>query len=289
MFVGVPWNPRGIITDSPGGIRKRYITRALGYERMARQTVAQPAKVMHKSMCQGVENDLKTSSTKRNSQVNHVLWSNKKSSVVRLKRSYQVISVCKWSKNNNNNNNNNMHQSSSSHEEPMQVNTTPRRARIPEDESDTRTVRPRLDMSVLISELCERDVPEIDWERLAMDNKSVYDIYTGLKLDEEQVRAGRETEVKRMLEFEVCEEVNEEQARGKRIWNSAWLDSQKRPGLARSRLVVNQVRGASKHEDVCGHTTTCSDAFHFVSCCIAWSWPLPRLVGCVCSILPRSD
>ena len=29
MFVGVPWNPRGIITDSPGGIRKRYVTRAL--------------------------------------------------------------------------------------------------------------------------------------------------------------------------------------------------------------------------------------------------------------------
>ena len=29
MFVGVPWNPRGITTDAPGGIRKRYITRAL--------------------------------------------------------------------------------------------------------------------------------------------------------------------------------------------------------------------------------------------------------------------
>ena len=29
MFVGVPWNPRGIVTDSPGGIRKRYTTRAL--------------------------------------------------------------------------------------------------------------------------------------------------------------------------------------------------------------------------------------------------------------------
>ena len=27
MFVGVPWNPHGIITDSLGGIRKRYITR----------------------------------------------------------------------------------------------------------------------------------------------------------------------------------------------------------------------------------------------------------------------
>ena len=127
---------------------------------------------------------------------------------------------------------------------------TPRRARIPEDESDTRTVRPRLDMSALTTELCERDVPESDREKLAVDNSSVYDIYTGLKLDEGQVKAGRETEVKRMLEFEVCDEVSEEQARGKRIWNSAWLDSQKRPGLERSRLVVNPVRGACKREDV---------------------------------------
>ena len=50
--------------------------------------------------------------------------------------------------------------------------------------------------------------------------------------------------------FSVDEEVSEEQARGKRIWNSAWLDSQKRPGLVRSRLVVNQVRGACRREDV---------------------------------------
>ena len=55
---------------------------------------------------------------------------------------------------------------SSSHEDPMQVNTTLRRARIPEDKDDTRTVGPRLDMSPLISELCERDVLEIDWEKL---------------------------------------------------------------------------------------------------------------------------
>ena len=34
-----------------------------------------------------------------------------------------------------------------------------------------------------------------------------------------------------MLEFEMCDEVSEEQARGKRIWNSAWLDSQRRRGL----------------------------------------------------------
>ena len=55
--------------------------------------------------------------------------------------------------------------------------------------------------------------------------------------------------------------------------------------LVRSRLVVNQVRGACKREDVfAATTTTCSNAFCFVKSCIAWSWPLPRLVGCVCGI-----
>ena len=84
---------------------------------------------------------------------------------------------------------------SSSHEDPMQVNTTPRRARIPEDDDDTRTARQRLDMSALISELCERDVPEIDWEKLGETSSSVFDIYIG------QVKAGRETAVKCMFEF----------------------------------------------------------------------------------------
>ena len=148
----------------------------------------------------------------------------------------------------------------------MQVSTTPRRARNPDDESEMRTVRSRLDMSALINELCERDVPEIDWEKLAMDNSLAHDIYTALKLDEEQVRAGRETEVKRMLEFEVYEEVNEQQARGKRIWNSAWVDSQKRLGLVRSRLVVNQVRGASKREDVFAATAMCFILSRAASC-----------------------
>ena len=32
-------------------------------------------------------------------------------------------------------------------------------------------------MSALISELCERDVPEIDWEKLGETNSSVFDIY----------------------------------------------------------------------------------------------------------------
>ena len=65
-------------------------------------------------------------------------------------------------------------------------------------------------MNTLISELYDRDVPEIDWEKLAVDSSSVYDIYTGLKLDETQVKAGRETEAKRMLELEVYEGVSED-------------------------------------------------------------------------------
>ena len=120
----------------------------------------------------------------------------------------------------------------------------------------TRTVRPRLDMSALISELCERDVPEIDLEKLGENNSSVFDIYTGLKLDDAQVKVGRETQAKRRLEFEVYKEVNEELACGNRIWNSGWPDSQKKVGLVRSRLMVNQVRGACKREDVFAATPT---------------------------------
>ena len=131
---------------------------------------------------------------------------------------------------------------------------------------------------------------ELTWEKLALDNSSVYDIYTGLKMDEEQARAGRETEVKRMLEFEVYEEVNEQQAHVKRKSGTVlgWIH-RKRPGLVRSRLVVNQVRGASKREDVFAATPPLA-AMRFISvpCCIAWSWSLPRLVGCVRGILPRN-
>ena len=56
-------------------------------------------------------------------------------------------------------------------------------------------------MSALISELRERDVPEIDWEKLGENNSSVFDTCTGLKLDEAQVKAGRETAVKCMFAF----------------------------------------------------------------------------------------
>ena len=36
----------------------------------------------------------------------------------------------------------------------------------------------------------------------------------------------------------------------RKVRNSSWLDSQKKVGLVRSRLVVNQVQGACKREDV---------------------------------------
>ena len=258
MFVGVPWNPRGITTDAPGGIRKRYIMRALVQAHGARDGcfACQGDGQVHVPRCRKRFEDI-LDQEKQPGQPREVVQEDgpghSAEQVVpgdqrvqmeqepqQQQRQHQHASVPEPS----------AQPSSSSYQEPMQVSTTPRRARKPDDEREMRTVCPRLDMSALINELCERVVPEIDWEKLAVDNSSVNDIYTGLKLDDEQVRAGRETEVKRMLEFEVYEEVNEEQARGKRIWNSAWLDSQKRPGPVRSRLVVNQVRGASKREDV---------------------------------------
>ena len=117
---------------------------------------------------------------------------------------------------------------SSSHVKSMRVNTSPRRARITEDV--VATVRPRLGMGAMISVLCERDVPQIDWEKL--------------------VKAGRESDVKRMLEFELYEAVSEEPTSGKRIWKGASLDSQKKSGVARSALAADQVGGACKCEDV---------------------------------------
>ena len=56
-----------------------------------------------------------------------------------------------------------------------------------------RTVGPRMEMSALISGLCEYAAPEIDWAKLGEDNNRVCDIHTGLKLDKEQQRLGRET------------------------------------------------------------------------------------------------
>ena len=73
--------------------------------------------------------------------------------------------------------------------------------------------------------------------------------------------------MKRMLELEVYEEVNEQQARGRES-GTGWLDSQKRPGPVRSRLVVNQVAGANKREDVFAATPPLA-AMRFILSCAA--------------------
>ena len=162
-FVGVPWNPRGITTDPPLEEFANVTSRELWCKHMEQQTDALPVKAMDKSMCQGVGNGLRTSLTKRNSPVNHVKWCSKMSLVVQLNKSYQEIDHCVQMEQESQQHNAPIPEpsaqpSSSSHEEPMQVSTTSRRARIPEDES----------MSALISGLCERDVLEIDWEKLAV-------------------------------------------------------------------------------------------------------------------------
>ena len=116
MFVGVPWNPRGITTTHLEEFAN-VTSRELWCKHMEQQTDVLPVKVMDKSMCQGVGNGLRTSLTKRNSQVNHVRWYNKTGQFMRLNKSCQVISACKWSENNNN-----MHQSQNPvHSHPVRV------------------------------------------------------------------------------------------------------------------------------------------------------------------------
>ena len=82
----------------------------------------------------------------------------------------------------------------------------------------------------MISVLYKRDVAEIDWKKL--------------------VKAGRESEVKRMLEFKLYEEVSEELTSSERIWYGAWLQSQEKSGVARSAPAENQVSGACQCDDV---------------------------------------
>ena len=46
------------------------------------------------------------------------------------------------------------------------------------------------------------------------------------------MKAGRETEAKRMLKCGVYEEAGVELTRGRKVWNSSWLDSQNKVGLS---------------------------------------------------------
>ena len=133
---------------------------------MERQTVAQPANVMHKFMCQGVENGEDIFDPEKQPGEPRVVVQQEEVGCVaeEIILSDQHVQMEHEPQQQ-------QHASipepsaippqpyGSIYQNPMQVNTTPRRARIPEDEGDTRTVRTRLEMSTLIRELCERDVP----------------------------------------------------------------------------------------------------------------------------------
>ena len=135
-------------------------------------------------------------------------------------------------------------------------------------------------MSALISELCERDVLEIVCEKLGENNNSVFDIYIALKIDEAPVKAGRETEAKRMLEVEVYDDVSEEVASGTRMWNNTLLDSQQNSGSGEVDTCGQpSPRCMQTRRRVCDHTTICTDELHLVACCVSWSWPLLRFVA----------
>ena len=65
VFVGVPWNPRGLITDSPGGTRKRHITRSFGARTCRDRRLRSLPRRCTSPCAQGVENVLRTASIDR--------------------------------------------------------------------------------------------------------------------------------------------------------------------------------------------------------------------------------
>ena len=140
MVVGVPRNPRGITTDAPGGIRKRYITRALLQTHGA--TYGCPAcqgdGQVHVPRCRKRFEDI-CDHEKQQGQprevvqqdgpsraAEQVVSGDQRVQMEQEPQQQQHASVPEPS----------AQPSSSSHEEPMQVSTTPRRARNPDDESE---------------------------------------------------------------------------------------------------------------------------------------------------------
>ena len=162
MFVGVPWNLRGITPDA------RYITRALVQTHGATDgcPACQGGGQVHVPRCRKLFEDIFDKEKQPGQPCEVVQQDRPRHAVeqvvpsdqrVQMEQEQQHAPVPEPS----------AQPTSSSHEEPMQVSTTPH----PDNECEMRTVRPRLDMSDLINELCERDVPEIDWEKLALDKK----------------------------------------------------------------------------------------------------------------------
>ena len=145
MFVGVLWNPRGITTDALGGIRKRYITRAVVQTLGATDGCAacQGDAQVHVPRCRKRFEDIfdreklpgppreVVQQDESGRAAEEILPGDQR--VQREQEPHQPKQHAPIPEPS-------AQPSSSSQEEPMQVSTTPRRARIPEDESDTRTL-----------------------------------------------------------------------------------------------------------------------------------------------------
>ena len=288
MFVGVSWNPRGVIIDSLGGMCKTLHHESSGANagRDRRLRACQGDAQVHVPRCRKRCEEI-FDQEKQPGQPRVVVQQEKRGQVAeeatlgdqhaRMEQEPQQqhrATILKPSAIP-------PQPSSSSHEDSMQVNTTPHRARIPEDDGDTRAFCPRLEMSTLISELCEGDVPEIDWEKLGEDNSSVFDIYTGLILDEAQVKAGRETEVKRMLEQCLC-------MRWSQRGTGSWQENLEQclAGLTEETGCGEVKTSGQIKQEVHASATTCLRPHHhlqhcvsFLLCSVSLSWPLLRLVG----------
>ena len=172
---GVPWNPRGL-TDPPGRIRKRYIARSLVQGLGATDGCApcQGDSQVHVPRCRKRFDDI-FDGEKESGQPLALVRQEELGRVAEgampVAQLAQVVQEPK--------------QQRAIIPEPIAIppqpfsssHEDPRRARIPEDEDDAKTVRPRWDMSALIRELCERDVPGIDWAKVGENNSSVFDIY----------------------------------------------------------------------------------------------------------------
>ena len=140
MFVGVLWNPRALHFESLGGIRKRYITKSLVQEHGATDGCA---------ACHG-DSQVHVPRCRKRCEDNFDLeklpgqsLSEVQQKLVQVEQEQQRAMTQEPIERP-------PQPSSSSHDDPMRVSTTPRRARIPDDEDNTTTIRPRLDMSALI-------------------------------------------------------------------------------------------------------------------------------------------
>lgn len=95
--------------------------------------------------------------------------------------------------------------------------------------------------------LSEMDICELGWEDELdlVPEAGVYGYLSGQKLPLEEVRKGRQTEVTKMAQFGVTEDVPESDAFGKEKISSKWLDGWEKlqggPWVIRSRLVGTQV------------------------------------------------